>query len=189
LLEKVKLDCAIEREGSNLSAMPEQRSQLYSLVLSIAEKVDINKEAKEEKAERQKRLEKSLLVHESSVPGIKTKVSGTDVVNDLCETSPCATPSPATSDDDNNERNIVHISSDERRVIPRNANNMGDFSKTVYDVLKTDPRLIELQVEEKRLQIEKMKAEVEVVQSQRDMNCTTIQALAEILNALKGLKN
>ena len=74
LLEKVKQDCAIEK-GSNLSAMPEQRSQLYTLVFSIAEKMNSDKDAKEKKSEKQKRLEKNLLVHESGVAGIKTSVA------------------------------------------------------------------------------------------------------------------
>ena len=71
----------------------------------------------------------------------------------------------------------------------KSKNDFGEFSKSVCDVLKTDPRLVELQLEEKRLQIEKMNAEVEVVQSQRDMNCATIHTLVEILNVIKGLEN
>ena len=56
--ERENQDCAIEKEGLNLSALPEQRSQLYTLVLSI-------EDAKEEKSEKQKILENNLLVHTS----------------------------------------------------------------------------------------------------------------------------
>jgi len=77
-LKRIKKESAIEFEGINLSGLPAQKSDLVTLVLSMGEEIFHMENAKVESNQRAKLLEKNLLIHESTIKGMRTAPSSSE---------------------------------------------------------------------------------------------------------------
>lgn len=131
---------SISSEGANLSGLEEEPSEVEKLVLDLLKERFETKKAKDEQTLKDKIRNEKMLTHEKSM--LKRQDKGNDnviVVDELV--SDCS---------DGSEESYVP-----KKPKPQAKNNcsppeMLEFEKQIVEVLKEDPRIVELEIEERK---------------------------------------
>jgi len=112
-LKRIKKESAIEFEGINLSGLPAQKSDLVTLVLSMGEEIFHMENAKVESNQRAKLLEKNLLIHESTIKGMRTAPSSSEK-----DTSPLTSSSQSENLSVQSELAHQRIQTQKQSILP-----------------------------------------------------------------------
>ena len=142
-------------EGANLSGLPEEKPEIVSLVQSMIEEAGELTNHRKEKSNKAKKMEKSLLTHESSIQGIRVHVASESSVEE------CNSPDSSLSSSSSSGK--------------KSSYQPAEFSSTVLNMLRPDPRLIDLEIEERKQKLEENKIRVE-------KEAATLQLILKLLN-------
>jgi hypothetical protein len=134
----------ISSEGANLSGLEEEPSEVEKLILDLLKERFDTKKAKDEQSLKDKIRNEKMLTHEKTM--LKRQEKGNDEVIIVDEVvSDCS--------EDGTEGSNIPTKPKQRK------NNCGppemlEFEKQIVEALKEDPRILELEIEERRRKIE-----------------------------------
>lgn len=137
---------SISEEGSNLSALEEEPSDLDKLVLDLLKERFETKKAKEEQAVKDKIRNDKMLTHEKYMLQRQDKSSDEVLV----------------VDEDISDCSEEGSTSTKRRKVSKDKGSppeMFEFEKEVINALKEDPRIIDIEVAERRQKLDDAAAE------------------------------
>lgn len=134
----------ISSEGANLSGLEEEPSDVEKLILDLLKERFDTKKAKDEQSVKDQIRNEKMLTHEKTM--LKRQDKGNDEVIIVDEVvSDC-------SDDGTEGSNVVSKPKPIKSTCA--PPEMMEFEKQIVEALKEDPRILELEIEERRRKIE-----------------------------------